>query len=416
MLAGLLCLTAPSGFASDLSLLADEPDWRQLDRYQGTMAHDEFVRLLEQVYAPHGGWQPYIRVDPGAAVIRTTNIPLEDLFTLRFAPANAPAAPAPQVDFRLRAAIPPVAPPPGQPLAGVKIALDPGHLGGRWARQEERWFQIGAASPVLEGDMNLQVARLAAARLRTLGAQATLLRDSDEPSTPLRPYDLLDDAARTLQKEGIVNPRLYYIGLADPDRQFTLAWVSESLFSRAEIRARGKRVNEVLHPDLVVCLHFNAEAWGDPAKPTLVDKNHFHVLINGCYAPDELEKDDVRLEMLIKLLNGSHAEELAIADAVAPILARATGLPPYVYTGFNAIRADADPYIWERNLLANRIDQCPVLYVEPYVMNSPDVFARVQAGDYEGERVVNGVSRISIFREYADGLTNGLAGYYGHRR
>ncbi len=416
----LACLLGlPAGgtrsFGSNLSALADEPDWRELAPYQGTITREEFARLLAQVYAPRGGWQPYIRIGPDAAVLRTTNIPLEDLYTLRFAPANVVPKPPPAY-WRPRAGIPPAAPPANQPLAGVKIALDPGHLGGQWAKQEERWFQIGPAPAVMEGDMTLRVARLLATRLQGLGAEVTLLRTSDEPVTPVRPYDLLDEAARVLRDEGVVNPHPYYIGTADPDREFTLAGVSEALFSRAEIRARGQRINTVLHPDLVVCLHFNAEAWGDPAHPTLVEKNHLHVLINGCYGPDELEKDDVRLEMLLKLLDRSHAEELAIADTVAPVLAKATGLPPFAYTGGNARQAGPDPYVWERNLLANRIDECPVLYIEPYVMNSSAIFERIQAGDYEGTREIGGAARPSIYREYADAVAAGLADYYGQHR
>ena len=45
-------------------------------------------------------------------------------------------------------------------------------------------------------------------------------------------------------------------------------------------------------------------------------------------------------------------------------------------------------------------------------MNSNDAFARIQAGDYEGMRNVNGVDRKSIFREYADSVADGLAEYY----
>ncbi len=163
------------------------------------------------------------------------------------------------------------------------------------------------------------------------------------------------------------------------------------LFTRADIRARGVKVNDTLRPDLVLCLHFNAEAWGDPAKPALVDHNHLHVLVNGCYEPDEIAKDDVRFEMLRKLLDRSGAEELAAAQPIAAALAAATGLPPYQYTGPNAVRVDGSPYIWARNLLANRIYTCPVVYIEPYVMNSPEVFARVQAGDYDGTREFGGV-------------------------
>jgi hypothetical protein len=49
-------------------------------------------------------------------------------------------------------------------------------------------------------------------------------------------------------------------------------------------------------------------------------------------------------------------------------------------------------------------------------MNSRDAFARIQAGDYEGTRAIGGVERKSIFREYADGLVNGLSEYYRNAR
>jgi len=49
-------------------------------------------------------------------------------------------------------------------------------------------------------------------------------------------------------------------------------------------------------------------------------------------------------------------------------------------------------------------------------MNSKDVFARIQAGDYEGTRNVNGIERKSIFREYADSVVDGLVDYYSKAR
>jgi len=45
-------------------------------------------------------------------------------------------------------------------------------------------------------------------------------------------------------------------------------------------------------------------------------------------------------------------------------------------------------------------------------MNSQDVYARVQAGLYEGEIEVNGVTRPSIFHEYVEGTVQGLLAYF----
>ncbi len=205
--------------------------------------------------------------------------------------------------------------------------------------------------------------------------------------------------------------------MGDPGRFASVRWNAELLFYRVgEIRARAERVNARLRPDVTVCLHFNAEDWGDPARPTLVKANHLHLLLNGRYGADELKYDDQRFDMVVKLLGRSWPEELAISEAVANSMARVTGLQPYEYAGGNAIRAGRNPYLWVRNLLANRLYQCPVVYLEPYVMNSREAYARIQAGDYEGTREIGGRPRESIFREYARGISEGLAAYYRESR
>jgi hypothetical protein len=93
------------------------------------------------------------------------------------------------------------------------------------------------------------------------------------------------------------------------------------------------------------------------------------------------------------------------------VFAKESGLPPYEYTKDTVTKVGSSGYVYARNLLATRLYRCPVVYFEPYVMNSHEVFARVQAGDYEGTRNINGVERPSIFREYAKGVADGLEEY-----
>ena len=152
--------------------------------------------------------------------------------------------------------------------------------------------------------------------------------------------------------------------------------------------------------------------WSDPTAPIFTERNDFHVLVHGCYSAGELRFDDQRCEMLVKLLNRSHAEELAAAGPMADALAKATGLPPFTYTTGNAVRAGTNEAVWVRNLLASRLYECPVIFLEPYRMNHAEVYARIQAGDYESEREVAGKMRRSIFREYADAVVAGLRDYY----
>ena len=401
LLASLPCAVAQSPPAR-LSALATEPDWSTLDPFQATMTAGEFTRLLDAVYAPNGAWQKTIRVDSGGAHILTSGT---YEYLLRFAGKAKPSSPAPY--WEPIAAMPPAA----KPLAGLKIALDPGHLGGDWAKMEERWFQIGPGTlPVAEGDMTLLTARLLAARLTADGATVLFVRNASGPITKLRPADLRDAARAQLKRQGMALIRDKYNGPADPIRMNSIQWTSELLFYRtAEIQERARLVNDQLKPDIVLCLHYNAEAWGDPANPQLVPKNHMHLLVNGCYSAPELSLDDVRYSMLIKLLSGCYAEELPVAEHIAASLAAATGLPPYQYTTPNAIRVGPNPYIWARDLLANRLYQCPVVYIEPYVMNSKEVWDRVQAGNYSNRRIIDGKLRESIYQEYARAVVAGLA-------
>jgi hypothetical protein len=230
----------------------------------------------------------------------------------------------------------------------------------------------------------------------------------------MRPNDFKTLARKILIRNGVPAPRPGILGADDPMREQTVHWQSEMLFYRySEIRRRAMLVNTKLHPDLVICLHFNAEGWGDPKNPTLIDNNHLHLLVNGSYLENELELDDERFEMIRRLLSRVYDEELPLADAVAASMSKETQLPPFQYpTTLVTTKVGSTGYVYARNLLATRLYRCPVIYCEPYVMNSNDAFARIQAGDYEGTRNVNGVERKSIFREYADGVVNGLIDYY----
>jgi hypothetical protein len=405
----LLCLLLPAAaFAQRLSPLAPEPAWAELEAFQETITREEFVRLLGEVYAPDGASAGLIEVGPETALIRTRLAPATTM-TLRFA-ANAEAAkPTPRF-WRAAAELGPA--PADQPLKGWRIALDPGHIGGDWARMEERWFRIGETLPVTEGDMALRVAEHLAPQLTALGAEVLWVRKTTEPVTPDRPETLRPLARAELARQGNTNPRENYESFDDPTRGDTVQALSELLFYRtAEIRHRAKLVNEQLRPDITVCLHFNAEAWGDPREPQFVPRNHLHTLINGAYSAGELRNDDVRFDMLMKLLNRCLPEEISASEAVVETLASASGLPPFNYPTTNARRVGSSAYLWARNLLANRLYRTPVIFLEPYVMNSQSVWERVQLGDYEGTRPIDGIPRQSIFREYAGAVAEGLRGH-----
>lgn len=387
---------AATANAGRLSPLAKAPDWSDLEGYQETITREDFVALLDNLYAPGGAWKETIRINDSKAEIQTGT--KNSFYVLRFAPDRDSAKPLRRY-WRAKRNLP--SRPPDKPLAGVRIALDPGHIGGKWARMEERWFRIGKYKPVAEGDMTLYVAKLLKKQLEALGARVFLVRSKAAPVTNLRPAKLKAAAIAAL------NDRAEAVTPASIKEE------SEKLFYRTgEIHDRARIVNSRIKPDLVICLHFNAEAWGDANRPSLTNTNHLHLLVSGGYLANELEYDDQRFAMLNKLLSRAAAEEIAAGVVMARRMADRTNLPPYTYRGANAVNVAGNPYLWGRNLLANRLFDCPVIYLEPYVMNSHETFARIQAGDYSGRRNIGGVARESIFQEYCGGVVQGLVDYF----
>jgi N-acetylmuramoyl-L-alanine amidase len=262
-----------------------------------------------------------------------------------------------------------------------RIVLDPGHIGGEWARMEERFFVIGKDRPVQEAVLNLTVARLLQRQLEAAGVTVFLTKTDYQPVTTQRPEDF------RAQAEHDVPANADEANRADAVRKRM-----EILFYRsAEIAARAKLVNEI-KPDLTLCLHFNAVEWNDCHD--LVDDNSVIVFTHGNYLPGELADDEQKLRLLQKLTERSHEVEQPVAEALASALGHATGLP-------TTVRA--------RNLAANRLYDGPVVYLEPYYMNNRLVYQRIQLGDYDGEKTIDGKSYRSIFREYADAVMAGLS-------
>jgi len=420
--AGLWVERAPA-FPYDLPLatnphladLAQPPDWSQLDPWQKTLTHDTFHALLTEVFTDGSdAWKEWIDLhDDHADIVMHAARPLER-YVLRFAKDEQSIHPGPAPGrrsaryWRHPSEMPPLSEEQRRdtPLQGVRIAIDPGHIGGDFAEMEWRSFQVGNEPPIREGDIVLEVAKRLESQLEELGARVTLVRSTNEPVTSSRPAHLTSYAISTFNLQGLETPplgRLY----STRNRLF---------YVNAEIRSRAHLINRRIRPDITLCLHLNAEPWGDPANPSLVDRDHLHILINGCYGPSEIANDDQRFEMLHRLLSGLHVIERDAGDVVARQMAEDTGLEPFIYKGPNARQVNDNDYLWARNLLANRLFSNPVLFLEPYVMNNKETYARLQAGAYEGERTFGGVKRINIYDEYANSVTTAIADYYRNER
>jgi hypothetical protein len=252
--------------------------------------------------------------------------------------------------------------------------------------------------------MTLMVAKILRRDLTLLGAEVFLTRESNHPVTKERVETLQEEAKAYLIKRGQVPSA----GL--------IASTAKAMFAiSAEIRARGELINETIRPDLALCLHFDASPWPG-GRPVFRSPNHLHLILNGCYSESEMEEDDTRFEMVLRILQRLYHEELRLSDTVSKTLQHETRLPAFGYDGTSGMSVNDNDLVWARNLLANRVFFCPVLFFEPFCMNHQETHARVQEGPYPGLREINGVYRKNLYQEYADGVTAGLVRYYREQR
>ncbi len=321
-----------------------KPDWNELEKFQDTISRETFLHRLSTIYTRSDHWRKWIEISKTHAKIGN--------FTLRFSTIDQEAPGAIWNWNR------------GRSLNGLKIAIDPGHIGGKYAEIEERKLKYGESRTIEEGTITLATAKLLKTKLEGYGAEVSLVRNTLEPVTNFR-------------ADQFHNPKIFY--------------------RTAEIHARAKLINETLQPDLVLCLHYNASG-----SPIPVPGQHFHILLNGTYHESELAHEEELFAMLQRLLANVIEEEVPMATAIAEAFVEATGLPAYQYRPNHPYsqNIDGSPYLWARNLLANRLYQCPVIFLEPYVMNSTEFVARHDA-DPE-----------AIYEEYASAVAEGLVRYY----
>jgi N-acetylmuramoyl-L-alanine amidase len=419
-----LILSASLAGAGQLSPLAPTPNWSSLEAYQRTITRKEFTRLIDQVYTPDGSFWNYADIDDNRVTLFSDTAKRHPLFTLQFAANDSACAPLPY-PYQTRA----TSHDPARPLKGIRIALDPGHIGGDWAKLEARYFKLDDDPPVKEAELNLITCERLAERLQADGADIVWAKRDYEPVTHLRPDDLHREAIAALALSGRTSSNgsgytpSFLFGIPMPraprygSQAATEARIDNEaalLFYRvAEIRARGDVVNRQ-HPDLTICVHYNADDWGDPEHPTLTGHSRLVIFTNGAYEKSEMAYDDYKYDMLRKLLDRTAVQEERGCALVGQAMLDTLKYPPEDYPGtYFAHHVTNVPSVYARDLLANRIYHGPVIYCEGPYMNARDAYYRIIAGDYLGLRIIQGRRVASIYRDYAAAVEKGVLQYFG---
>ncbi len=256
-----------------------EPDFNALSAHAGKVPREKFEYQLGEFVNPDGSLSGWYALQSGAL---QPDAVLSPSLQVPFAPSSGTPPPAPgggrlqepvagdrpfrperQAELRKEVAE------SGLPLAGVRVLIDPGHIGGRFAGFEQRRFEWrqdnGVPIAIQEGDLTLKTALELAAKLRGRGARIELTRSGPEPGhdldlTAFRPFadpllrHLAMDATFARAREGLSPQARVRLDVAVALFAIHKQFVFESL------RQRMRR-GAAFAPDLVVSLHFNAGPW-----------------------------------------------------------------------------------------------------------------------------------------------------------
>jgi N-acetylmuramoyl-L-alanine amidase len=390
--------------------------WDLLSLYDGTLTRPEFERRLAAIFDPFGGLNPFLGItDQEVVLYGPPAAGMAQVFRLKFAPSPEAVRPV-RPPYRTPEEYRKISKPPGRPLEGLRIAIDPGHIGGPWGRIENRSVRYKKSFPVQEGDFNIITARILREELSKRGASVFLVREDTEPVSPLRPPDFVDEAREIiLKKSDRWTRRLAGLPPEEQNKRLgnTLIEMCEFLFYRSsEIFERGNKIRAQFQPDITLTLYINATETSGRGRLTHDNKNIFFV--HGCYTKEETEDPRQQRRLFQKLLEYPLPIETAVAVEIAEAFKRRTGLPAVGYTDSKTTRTVVPGYkdVVARNLASNREYDGPVVVTEPYFMNNAVVYRRLLAGDYDGVRRFDQKEYPSIFREYADCVLEGILRCY----
>lgn len=306
------------------------------------------------------------------------------------------------VEYRLKLVLEPRAEKKKVPkrtnLVGVKIAVDPGHLGGPYARLEERFIDIppslerGESIQFDEGTLTFLTAMYLKILLEKEGAIVMMTRDQIGKNVFSESFfDWLKNKPNLWAGEVSLNKlfRKYYNPL--------------------DLRARANKIN-AFAPDLSIVIHYNSHEGSDEISSNhcVVSNNFNMVFIPGAFCSNELVEQESRFEFLRLLITNdlthSHDLSLAILEKFGsclqvPIVTKIDGA-----RYLQSVCLKVEEGVYARNLALTRLIHGPVCYGETLVQNNIDECQNLGRQDF----VIHGMTCSSRIKEVAEAYFEGI--------
>ncbi len=259
---------------------------------------------------------------------------------------------------------------PERPLTGLRVALDPGHIGGSqaMARLESRSIEMPAdpdqglpeAMAFGEGHLAICIALLLREKLETAGAEVLLSRDASGLGAAGLDFDTwLKEGYPRAQQAFFQERKMGWRARRRWRRRATRSEIFHRVFKHQDFRLRAAKIN-AFRPHLTLILHLNVDEtlWKDGRPQTPGEKNFNLAFVPGAFLAGELRRAEDRLLLLARLVGPDLERSIAFSDAVVRGLVSHTGVPALERASgqryLEKSLATEAPGVWARNLALTR--------------------------------------------------------------
>lgn len=276
-------------------------------------------------------------------------------------------------------------------LTGLRIALDPGHMGGKlWDELTGKFVRDAATGERLsEGVLNLQTVMLLEREFQALGAETLVTHRSLGPVTAVA-YENLDVRAYARKELRATSLQDWFLAQLEGENSglfesfeknvnvkklFSEASRSNYFILRADLQARAELI-EAFKPDITLIVHYDtAGAPGDEWGTNPNGPNRTKVYVAGAYSQTEFATRAARSQFAEHALDPATWEaSLLLSRHVVSSMSRGLGIPFDTYGGpGDPVRVE--PGIYSRNLaLTQRLSAHAVSYLEVLYYNQTKEF------------------------------------------
>ncbi len=307
------------------------------------------------------------------------------------------------------------------PLEGLKIVIDPGHMGtDEWDTLTGKYVRFGGKK-VSEGEIALSTALLLANELETLGATVTLTRTKNGPVAKTTPenfdvtpyihqyfYNSKDSWMSSLLNQPDATVIRSVKNASETARAYSDIQRGQFFIGGEDLEARSKIIDAV-NPDIVIDIHFDA----NQANQLQSIDNSIEAFVPGGVRKEETGSRIVRSYHMKHLLEVRRwNESVNLAGFMTAELSKSTGLPLLDLPEFLSSVKVKDG-VYARNLYINRRNlRALTVYLECLHYDHVSEFYKLSNNSQTGHYRGNSFRYPARLNSVVKGLRDGFLRYF----